>query len=123
MKIVKMIEGKSFDMGPGDTKCVIGPHTGAKHLTFNYAVFKPGQAFKQHIHEYSEDLIIVLEGDGVIKLDDKEFPIEKGDLIHVAVGEYHGTVAGPNGMIACSCQAPIDKALYRGVSQPQNQHT
>ena len=113
MKIVKMMEGQSFDMGPGDTRCVIGPHTGAKHLTFNYSVFKPGQAFTQHIHEHSEDLIIVLEGNGVIKLDDQEFPIEKGDVIHVAVGEYHGTVAGPDGMIACSCQAPIDEALYK----------
>ena len=68
MKIVKMTEGKSFDMGPRDSRCVIGPHTGAKNLTFNYAIFKPGQAFKQHIHEHSEDLIIVLEGNGVFKL-------------------------------------------------------
>ena len=119
MKILKMTDGEPFDMGKGDTRRVIGPHTGAKYLTFNYARFEPGQAFKQHIHESSEDLIIILEGDGVIKLDDQEFPIEAGDVIHVAEGEYHGTVAGPNGMVACSCQAPIDHELYRGGSQPK----
>jgi quercetin dioxygenase-like cupin family protein len=120
MKIVKMTEGKSFDMGPGESRCIFGPHNGARHLTFNIGVFKPGQAFKQHIHEHSEDLILILEGDGVIKLDDKEYPIEKGDVILVSPGEYHGTVAGPNGLTACSCQAPIDEALYRGGSQPKN---
>ena len=119
MKIVKMTEGEPFDMGAGDTRRVIGPHTGAKHLTFNYARFGPGQAFAQHIHEGSEDLILVLEGDGVIRLDDQEFPIEAGDVIHVSVGEYHGTVAGPNGMVAVSVQAPIDHALYRQGTGPE----
>ncbi len=101
-------------MGAGDTRNIFGPHNGAKHLTFNYARFEPGQAFRQHIHEHSEDLIIVLEGDGVIKLDDKEFPINSGDVILVSEGEFHGTVAGPRGMVSVSCQAPIDEKLFTG---------
>jgi quercetin dioxygenase-like cupin family protein len=117
MQIFKMTEGKSFDMGKGDTRCIIGPHTGAKHITFNYARFKPNQAFTQHIHKYSEDVIIILKGDGVIKLDDNEFPIKEGDVVYVAEGDFHGTIAGPDGMIACSCQAPIDQELYRGGTQ------
>lgn len=116
MQIKKMTEGRRFDMGAGDTRNVFGPHNGAKHLTFNYAKFDSGQAFKQHIHEQSEDLIIVLDGDGVIKLDDKEYPISAGDVILVSVGEFHGTVAGPNGMTSVSCQAPIDEKLYSGGS-------
>ena len=119
MKIVKMTEGERFDMGLGDTRRVIGPHTGAKYLTFNYAKFDPGQAFKQHIHPHSEDLILVLEGGGVIRLDDQELPIEAGDVIHVSEGEYHGTVAGPNGLLCVSVQAPIDYALYKGGTQPE----
>jgi quercetin dioxygenase-like cupin family protein len=118
MQIFKMTEGKSFDMGKGDTRCIIGPHTGSKYITFNYAVFEPHQAFTQHIHKNSEDVIIVLDGDGVIRLDDDEFPIEKGDVVYVAEGEYHGTVAGPNGLTACSCQAPIDYELYEGGNKP-----
>jgi quercetin dioxygenase-like cupin family protein len=118
MKIVKMTDGERFDMGVGDSRRVIGPHTGAKYLTFNYGKFGPGQAFKQHIHAHSEDLILVLEGSGVIRLDDQEYPIEAGDVIHVSEGEYHGTVAGPDGLLCVSCQAPIDPELYRGGSQP-----
>ena len=120
MLIKRMDDGEHFNMGAGDTRRVIGPHTGAKHLTFNYARFAPNQAFTQHIHEHSEDLIIVLEGEGVIRLDDEAFPIKAGDIIHVLEGEYHGTVAGPNGLLCVSVQAPIDHALYQGGTQPKD---
>lgn len=114
MIIRKMTDGEPFDMGLGDTRKVIGPFNGAKQLTFNYAKFDPGVAFTQHVHDESEDLIIVLEGDGVIRLDDKEYPIEPGDVIHISAGEFHGTVAGPNGLTCVSCQAPPDAKLYTG---------
>ncbi len=114
MIIKKMTDGRKFDMGLGDTRNVIGPEDGAKQLTFNYAKFDANVAFTQHVHDESEDLIIVLEGDGVIKLDDQAFPIEAGDIVHVSAGEFHGTVAGPNGMTAVSCQAPPDHKLLSG---------
>ena len=114
MQIRKMTEGRQFRMGKGDTRNVYGPHNGARHLTFNYAKFEPGVAFTQHIHEHSEDLIIVLEGGGVIRLDDQELPIEPGDVILVSEGEFHGTVAGPNGLTCVSVQAPPDRKLYDG---------
>lgn len=47
MKIVQMTGGVPFDMGLGDTRRVIEPHAGAKHITFNCAKFKPGVAFMQ----------------------------------------------------------------------------
>lgn len=115
MRICKLTEGKPFQMGPGDTRNVIGPHTGAERLTLNYAVFPPGAAFTQHVHDESEDVIVILKGKGVIRLGDEEFPIEEGDVIHVMPGEFHGTVNGPEGeMIALSCQAPPDAKLYTG---------
>jgi len=114
MIIKKMTDGRPFDMGLGDTRNVIGPEDGAEKITFNYAKFDPNVAFAQHVHDDSEDLIMVLEGDGVTRLDDKEFPIEAGDIIHVSAGEFHGTVAGPNGLTAVSCQAPPDRKLLAG---------
>ncbi|MBN2450324.1 MAG: cupin domain-containing protein [Lentisphaeria bacterium] len=114
MIIKRMTDGRPFDMGRGETRNVIGPEDGARHITFNYARFGPNVAFTQHVHDDSEDLILVLEGDGFIRLDDKKFPIRAGDVIHVAAGEYHGTVSGPNGMVAVSCQAPPDPKLLSG---------
>lgn len=114
MLIRKMTEGRSFKMGKGDTRNIFGPGNGSDNLTFNYAKFEPGMAFTQHVHDSSEDLIFVLEGDGVIRLDDQEFPIEPGDVILVSPGEFHGTVAGPNGLTCCSVQSPPDLKLYDG---------
>ena len=114
MLIRKMTEGRAFSMGKGDTRNVFGPDNGSKYLTFNYAKFPPGVAFTQHIHEHSEDLILVLEGGGVIRLDGQELPIEPGDVILVSEGEFHGTVAGPNGLTCVSVQAPPDVKLYDG---------
>ncbi len=118
MQIRKFTDGRKFRMGKGDTRNVYGPHNGAKHLTFNYAKFEPNVAFTQHVHDHSEDLIFVLEGGGVIRLDDQEFPIEAGDVILVSEGEFHGTVAGPNGLTCVSVQAPPDTRLWpRSASQ------
>jgi quercetin dioxygenase-like cupin family protein len=114
MLIRKMTEGKAFRMGKGDTRNVFGPGNGSKRLTFNFAKFEAGVAFTQHVHDHSEDLILVLKGGGVIRLDDQEFPIEPGDVILVAEGEFHGTVAGPDGLTVVSVQAPPDPKLYDG---------
>jgi len=115
MRIHKLTEGKQFKMGVGDTRCVIGPHNGARRVTLNYSVFPPGAAFTRHVHEESEDVIIVLQGRGVVRLDDQEFPIQAGDVVHVMPGEFHGTVNGQEGeMVVISCQAPPDLKLYTG---------
>ena len=114
MQIRKMTEGKAFTMGKGDTRNVYGPHNGAKHLTFNYAQFEPGVAFSPHTHEHSEDLILVLDGDGQIRIGDKRVPIEKDDVILVSEGEFHGTIAGPSGLTVVSMQAPPDVKLFDG---------
>jgi uncharacterized cupin superfamily protein len=122
VQIRKLTDGRKFHMGQGDTRNVYGPHNGARHLTFNYAKFPPGVAFTQHVHDHSEDLIFVLEGGGVIRLDDKELPIEAGDVILVSEGEFHGTVAGPSGLTCVSVQAPPDPKLYDGSkSKPRSE--
>ncbi len=90
MLIRKMTEGKSFKMGKGDARNVFGPGNGSERLTFNYAKFEPGVAFTQHVHDESEDVILV------------------------SPGEFHGTVAGPNGLTCVSAQAPPDPKLYDG---------
>lgn len=113
-KILKLKEGIRFKMGDGDTRKIVHPEMGAKSITLNYVVFAPGQEFPQHEHGESEDVFVVLEGSGVLKQGKLEQPIEAGDVVYVPAGEIHGTIAGPNGMVCISCQAPPDKKLYSG---------
>jgi quercetin dioxygenase-like cupin family protein len=116
MMIRKLTEGDRFDMGAGDTRRVVHPGMGAKQLTFNYAVFQPGQAFAQHVHTLpTEDLMLVLKGKGVIRFEGEDYPIEEGDVIWVEAGKQHGTINTSDAeMVIVSCQAPPDPALYSG---------
>ena len=114
MQIRKMTDGEPFQMGGGDLRNVFGPRNGARYLTLNYCRFEPGAAFTPHVHERSEDLIIVLEGGGQIRHGDELLPFEAGDAILVSEGEFHGTIAGPEGMLCVSVQAPPDTKLYDG---------
>jgi len=113
-EILKLKEGMKFQMGDGDTRRVVYPEMGAKNITLNYVVFGPGQEFPQHDHDESEDVFVILEGSGVLKQGEVERPIKAGDVVYVPAGENHGTIAGPEGMVCLSCQAPPDPKLYSG---------
>jgi quercetin dioxygenase-like cupin family protein len=107
-------DGTPFRMGDTQSKVLVSPDTGARHVTFIYIRFDPGAEFSQHKHDRSEDVFIVLEGSGWFKQGEDLSPIGKGDVVFVPVGETHGTVAGPQGMVVAACQGPPDEKLYRG---------
>lgn len=44
-----------------------------------------------HWHPDSEEVIHVLEGEGVTWVDGQEFPMQAGDTIRIAAGERHVT--------------------------------
>jgi len=120
MAIVKNVQrdGKPFPMGNTESRVLIHPQDGAKHVTFNYVRFAPYAEFPQHVHEHSEDVFFVLEGSGWLKQGEKLTPIGPGDVVFVPAGEQHGTVAGPDGMVVISCQGPPDPKLYTGERDP-----
>jgi mannose-6-phosphate isomerase-like protein (cupin superfamily) len=116
MKKLRLKEGKPFEMGTRNTRRIIYPAMGAKNLTLNYAVHQPGEEFKQHIHKSSEDVIVVLEGNGIVKLGSTgdDVPIQAGDVIYIPPSEQHGTVnTGDVPLVMISCQAPPDPTLYQ----------
>jgi len=122
MQILNLQSGTPFQMGKGKNWRVVHPDMGAKQLTLNHGLHAPGQEFTQHIHDSSEDMIVVLEGGGAIRQGHVYTPITAGDAIFVPVGEVHGTVNTtdePARLI--SFQAPPDMALYRGERDRPNE--
>jgi len=116
MSLIRNIhrDGKPFSMGDTQSKVLISPAVGAKHVTFNYIRYGANAEFPQHIHDGSEDVFLVLEGTGWFKEGEKLTPIGPGDVVFIPAGERHGTVAGPQGMVVISCQGPPDPKLYTG---------
>jgi mannose-6-phosphate isomerase-like protein (cupin superfamily) len=52
--------------------------------------FEPGQEHRLHAHGGMDKLYLVLEGRGVVLLEDRELPIEAGELLVAPEGVPHG---------------------------------
>jgi quercetin dioxygenase-like cupin family protein len=107
-------DGQPFRMGSTQSRVLVSPQMGARHVTFNYIRYEPHAEFPQHLHDHSEDVFLVLEGSGWFKEGKKLTPIGPGDVVFIPAGEVHGTLAGPDGMVVVSCQGPPDAKLYSG---------
>lgn len=44
---------------------------------------------KAHKHQYHSEHVVVLEGEGIMKLDGESMPIKKGDLIFIPKNPIH----------------------------------
>lgn len=59
---------------------------------FDRVVVPPGSTVGFHRHGKNEEMYIVLEGTGLMKIESKEISISKGDMILNPVGGRHGLV-------------------------------
>jgi uncharacterized cupin superfamily protein len=75
--------GPRFEVNDG----AISPVVGAKQLGYSLAVVPPGKrAYPFHCHHVNEEMFFVIEGRGVVRIGDREYPIRKGDVIAAPAG-------------------------------------
>ena len=55
-------------------------------------VVPPGSTIGFHRHGENEEMYIVLEGKGLMKIENEETPVSKGDMILNPMGGRHGLV-------------------------------
>jgi quercetin dioxygenase-like cupin family protein len=116
MQLLNLNAGRNFAMGAGDSRRVVHPDMGAKHITLNRSLFAPGQEFPQHTHGATEDIFVVLAGGVSVRQGDQHWPITAGDAVFIPAGEVHGTVNTTDGQATLiSFQGPPDMALYQGA--------
>jgi mannose-6-phosphate isomerase-like protein (cupin superfamily) len=63
-------------------------------LECNVLFFNPGQATKTQKHKNDEKIIIVLKGDGRIKIDEEEFDVSTGSTVYIKKGQNHQITNG-----------------------------
>jgi mannose-6-phosphate isomerase-like protein (cupin superfamily) len=49
----------------------------------------PGCFIREHTHAHNEEIIFVVEGKGVARIDGVEHPIEKGSAVYIGVNRKH----------------------------------
>src|SRR5262245_37106198 len=116
VRVIRFSESIPFRMGEVTSRRIIHPDLGAKNTTLNYSVSQPGAEFAQHVHDYSDDTILVLQGEVDLRQGDSRRRFRAGECAFVPAGQIHGTVtAGSGDAIMISFQNPPDLILYTGA--------
>jgi mannose-6-phosphate isomerase-like protein (cupin superfamily) len=116
VRVLRYADGKPYQMGNVTSRRIVHPDMGAKRLTLNYSISQPGAEFSQHVHDHSDDTILVLAGQAVLRQGDSRTPIEAGKCAFVPAGQIHGTVTtGTGETTMISWQTPPDLVLYTGA--------
>ena len=116
VRVVRFSEGKPFQMGKVTSRRIVHPDMGAKRTTLNYSVSQAGSEFSQHVHDSSDDTILVLQGGMDLRQGDSRVPYHAGQCAFVPAGQIHGTITtGSGDSIMISFQTPPDLVLYTGA--------
>jgi uncharacterized cupin superfamily protein len=69
-----------------DSKALAG-----RHLNFIHDdILAPGVSVGVHRHERDEEYYYIVSGEGMLTLDDEQFPVKAGDISAVYPGGRHG---------------------------------
>jgi uncharacterized cupin superfamily protein len=111
------------------TRRNLGMAVGSVSTGLQHVEVAPGkESAPQHCHSVEEEIFVVLDGDGVLVLDDKETPVRPGTVVArpPATGVAHMFRAGEDGLtyLAYGPREPADvcyyprsnKIFFRGVN-------
>lgn len=116
VQVIRFSEGKPFQMGEVTSRRIVHPGMGAEKTTLNFSISKAGNEFAQHVHDYSDDTILVLQGEVDLRQGESLRRFRAGECAFVPTGQIHGTItAGTGEAIMISFQNPPDLILYTGA--------
>lgn len=116
VRVIRFADSDPFKMGTVTARRIVHPGLGAKKTTLNYSLSEPGAEFAQHVHDNSDDTILVLEGEVNLRQGDSLRLFKAGECAFVPTGQIHGTVTAGKGEAAMiSFQNPPDFILYTGA--------
>jgi quercetin dioxygenase-like cupin family protein len=74
----------------GRIKVYASPKTiGTSRLIMGSAHLRPGEKINKHLHDYGEEVILVEKGEGVVTIDDQEYPVKAGHIMVAKQGQSH----------------------------------
>jgi len=116
VRVIRFADSEPFRMGTVTARRIVHPGLGARKTTLNFSQSMPGAEFAQHVHDNSDDTILVLEGEVNLRQGDSLRLFKAGECAFVPSGQIHGTItAGTGEAIMISFQNPPDFILYTGA--------
>ena len=101
---------KAFGLDEGLDARFPSAELGCEHAGVSVQRLSPGFRVPfGHRHADQEEVYVVVEGSGRIKLDDDVHALKQWDLVRIGAGVMHGLEAGPQGMQIVAFGAPGPK--------------
>jgi mannose-6-phosphate isomerase-like protein (cupin superfamily) len=95
---------KEIDDTAGDNAANLEAHFGRKHLDSDHlgvSHFRYNPGFRPatgHAHREQEEIYVVINGSGRIKLNDEILELKQWDTVRVAPSTFRALEGGPNGL-------------------------
>jgi quercetin dioxygenase-like cupin family protein len=92
-KVIREEQREYVPVEWGRTKTLFGPeNAGTKYLKINITEYAPGTAHKLHRHPDQEEVIYILDGEGITRTDTGDQPVRAGSFVFVPAGTDHATL-------------------------------
>jgi quercetin dioxygenase-like cupin family protein len=85
----------------GEVVIKVDPTRGSRDLSLGSQLVPPGVGIPRHVHAYWDEMIYVLDGSGIVTLNDERVPIQKGATIFIPKGVWHGIENPDTGLFIC----------------------
>jgi quercetin dioxygenase-like cupin family protein len=92
------------------SKELAGPSTtGSSRVDFRISHYAPMAYVQEHVHKVQEQIYYVLDGEGVLTLDDEKHLMSRHDYVYVPPGVRHSfTNNGTEGLVFLVITTPAD---------------
>jgi quercetin dioxygenase-like cupin family protein len=93
------------------SKALVGPENtgGTKLIDFRISRYAPNAYVQEHVHKVQEQIYYVIEGEGVLTLNEETHLMRAHDYVYVPPGVRHSfTNTGLNGLVFLVVTTPAD---------------
>lgn len=92
------------------SKALVGPeNSGSSRIDFRISRYAPAAHVAHHVHQVQEQIYYVLEGEGILTLDDESHLMRPHDYVYVPPGIHHSfTNTGTSGLVFLVVTTPVE---------------
>jgi len=89
-------------------RVLMADHNGAPNYAFRLFDLAPGGHTAHHTHAWEHE-VYVLEGKGVIRQEDREYPVERGSFALIPPEEIHQFINRGDDVFRFICVVPLKR--------------
>lgn len=79
--------------GSALSKALVAPETtGSQLMDYRISTYQPMGYVERHVHKVQEQVYHILDGEGLMEIDDEKRVVCKNDVIFIAPGTWHSIV-------------------------------